>query len=356
MTDTYIGSFRPWTPPYKTSQSILLEQIKKSFDQLSSEEGRLFDRVVCKPNMIQERGHVTPFFASNDTQRLSQLTTSERTALYAHNTLPWVQAQIESFVQPEEPIFHVSCTGYMAPSPTQIALSNCGFNHNPTLNIYHMGCYAFFPAIRAAQNQLHQNIHEKKAHILHSELCTLHFSTRKNTPEQWVVQSLFSDGCIHFEVSKERQSGRSFRIRSIKEQRVPNSENLMKWIVGEHGFQMTLDRKVPRAIESELISFLNTLLPQDAAKSEMIFAIHPGGPSILRSCENALQLDAHQISHSKNILKQYGNMSSATIPYILNSIASDPTVHPGQEVIAIAFGPGLTLIGAHIELVNGEEK
>jgi predicted naringenin-chalcone synthase len=86
-------------------------------------------------------------------------------------------------------------------------------------------------------------------------------------------------------------------------------------------------------------------LPQDSQK-DAHFAIHPGGPRILDRVQDLLRIDDDRLAHSRKVLRERGNMSSATLPHVWMELANDPGVPPGALVLSLAFGPGLTVCGA----------
>ena len=123
----------------------------------------------------------------------------------------------------------------------------------------------------------------------------------------------------------------------------------MTWNVVEWGFQMSLAKEVVVHIARYLPQFLERLYPNWKGA---IFAIHPGGPKILTHIQELLNLTDEQMRFSFQILKEYGNMSSATIPHIWQRILDDPTVPNGTPIISLAFGPGLSICGAFMEKVT----
>jgi predicted naringenin-chalcone synthase len=118
---------------------------------------------------------------------------------------------------------------------------------------------------------------------------------------------------------------------------------------------MTLARDVPDKIARSLSPFLATLLQQagqsSAAVETAVFAIHPGGPKIVDQVAATLKLRESQIAHSRSVLRERGNMSSATLPHIWQAITRSSTVQAGDLVVSLAFGPGLTLSGAVLQKV-----
>ena len=125
----------------------------------------------------------------------------------------------------------------------------------------------------------------------------------------------------------------------------------MSWMVSDFGMQMTLSRQVPAHIRADLGGFLDRLaadagLTAAGLRANAWFAIHPGGPRIIDELAGLLELDPRQVEASNRILREFGNMSSATLPHVWKALLEDPAVPAGAGIVALAFGPGLTLSGA----------
>ena len=244
-------------------------------------------------------------------------------------------------------LVHVTCTGYIAPSAAQEAVTKWGQSERLTTvtHAYHMGCYASLPAIRIARG--FQSASILKHHfvdIVHQEICSLHFDPTSLEAEQIVVQSLFADGHIRYSLSDELEES-GFQILALKELLIPETTELMSWIPSSTHFTMHLGREVPIKIKNALKPFIDSLLTECNAdqSSEIIFAIHPGGPRIIDAVENELSLTVEQTSESHAVLKNFGNMSSATLPHIWEAILKNQNRKSGALVVSLAFGPGLTM-------------
>jgi predicted naringenin-chalcone synthase len=275
-----------------------------------------------------------------------------RSRFYAETANWAVQDLFARDIDPPSDLIHVSCTGYVSPSPIQRLIELKRWNGGTeATQVYHMGCYAALPALRIAAGLLsHGNGNTRpRAEIVHTELCTLHFNPGEHSPEQLIVQSLFADGHIRYSLVPGGDG--SFEVLTIREEIVPDSLDDMTWVLSEWGFQMTLSRDVPGKIASCLQRFLAALyasaeMNYSNEAGETLFAVHPGGPRILDSVEGLLGLEKRQLQLSRKILFERGNMSSATLPHIWLAAASDTGVKPGTLIASLAFGPGLTIAGA----------
>ena len=258
-------------------------------------------------------------------------------------------------------LLHVTCTGYAAPSIAEQWVSKRAGEFPSLLtpivqHIYHMGCYASVPALRTAQGLLAIETDASVA-IVHTEFCSLHLHTVTTSPEQWVVQSLFADAVVKYEATARPPRGRrSLRLLSTFERIVPASTGDMTWNLTDKRFEMTLSREVPARIRECLRPFVNDLLARAGLSfsdlPHMIAAIHPGGPRIIDQVMQSLELDEAQAIWSRKTLYEHGNVSSATLPLLWKSLIEASEVPSHTLIFCLAFGPGLTLAGAVLEMTE----
>jgi len=245
-------------------------------------------------------------------------------------------------------LVHVTCTGYVSPSGAQKLVSKKRSFTTYVTHAYHMGCYGSLPALRIASHSLQS---KNSCDIVHTEFCTLHMNPLCHSTEQLVIESLFADGFIKYSISHEDSDSKGFSIEALEEIIIPDSVDSMKWQCEDWGFGMTLAKDVPIKVAKALKPYLERLSNKAGISlSSLIqkgyFAIHPGGPKIIQQIAQLLELSEKQISHSKEILRTRGNMSSATLPFIWESMLSDNAIESESYIVSLAFGPGLTISGA----------
>jgi predicted naringenin-chalcone synthase len=230
-----------------------------------------------------------------------------------------------------------------------------------------MGCYAALPALHiaagfsaSAPGSSGAGSGSRRVDIVHTELCSLHLQPLRHEAEQLVIQSLFSDGHIAYSVFPDELSQRAdpgLALLSQAEWIAPDSTDSMAWSCSDFGLEMVLARDVPEKIARSISSFVDELLGRagrtSSAGKAAFFAIHPGGPRILDQLAAALGLGESQIAFSRRVLRERGNMSSATLPHIWQQMARSALVKEGDLVVSLAFGPGLTLSGAVLRKVAG---
>jgi alkylresorcinol/alkylpyrone synthase len=268
-------------------------------------------------------------------------------------------------VQAPDDIVHVSCSGYVSPSPVQTFLSRRGWLNVGVTHSYHMGCYGAFPAIRTALGLVGSSYvslpkRKRRVDLVHTEFLSLHFDLLGDEADNFVTSTLFADGFIKYAAYPEAdfaQHGRSgLKILAIDEHILPDSLPEMTLRPGPLQFDMSLSKRVPFMIRDSIADFVRSICAQvgldfEREKGSMIFAIHPGGPAILNQIRSRLGIEEAAVALSRRVLYEHGNMASATAPHIWQHIVESPSIPSGSKVISMAFGPGLTVIGALFEKV-----
>jgi predicted naringenin-chalcone synthase len=271
----------------------------------------------------------------------------------------------ENEASPPDDIVHVSCSGYVSPSPVQSFLSRRGWLDVGVTHSYHMGCYGAFPAIRTALGLVGSSYvslptPKRRVDLVHTEFLSLHFDLLGDEPDNFVTSTLFADGFIKYAAyplsafENHRRSG--LRVLAIEEHILPDSLPEMTLRPGPLQFDMSLSKRVPFMIRDSIADFVRSICAQvgldfEREKSAMVFAIHPGGPAILNQIRAKLGIEESQVALSRRVLQEHGNMASATAPHIWQLIVESPAIPRGSKVLSMAFGPGLTVIGALFEKV-----
>jgi len=277
-------------------------------------------------------------------------TTEERMAYYEEHALPLAHRAAEAALHRSEvsakEITHIvtaSCTGFTAPGV------DAGLIHQlelrPTtqrVHVGYMGCHGAINALRVSHGLAHA---DTRARILVCavELCSLHYTFHWNT-ERMLGNALFADGAGALVVgaadSTASRSTRPWRIGATGSYLFPGTADAMTWSVGNHGFAMTISTQLPHLIEQHLGDWLHTWLAVQGLSVGDVnsWAIHPGGPRIVEAAEAAMGLLPEQTAVSREILQQFGNMSSATVLFILDSLLRSGARPP---CVMLGFGPGL---------------
>lgn len=249
-------------------------------------------------------------------------------------------------------VITVSCTGFVAPGPDLWVVTALGLS--PTTHRYHlgfMGCYGAFPALRAAAAFCRAD-RNAVVLIVCAELCSLHLHS-SNVPDTIVSSSVFADGAAACVVTARTDGGAAepdddhpvLVIDDLHTVVTATGADDMAWSIGDNGFDMVLSSYVPRIIEENIARAIQPLFRADGDSVDSPadvedWAIHPGGRGILDRVQEALALTDDQLAPSRAVLREYGNMSSATVLFILRDLLADGGA---GRVCAMAFGPGLTV-------------
>jgi predicted naringenin-chalcone synthase len=229
-----------------------------------------------------------------------------------------------------------SCTGLYAPGLDFEIVNHLGLNPSVERTmIGFMGCYAAVNALKSAHHIVRSE-HEASVLVLNLELCTLHFQETQDL-EQVLSFLLFADGCAASLISAKPQG---LAIDSFLALNIPQTSHLITWRIGDLGFDMHLSGQVPGEIGRALKELGQKVTRGKDPLSIDLWAVHPGGRSILDAVEKSLGLSETALSCSRDVLLNYGNMSSATVIFVLQQVMS--RAQPGQTGCAMSFGPGLT--------------
>jgi predicted naringenin-chalcone synthase len=197
-----------------------------------------------------------------------------------------------------------------------------------------MGCYAAISALKLARHIVRSEPRAKVL-VVSLELCTLHM---QETPdlEQVLTFLLFGDGCAAALVSAEPEG---LALDSFYTVLLPTAADQITWNIGDRGFDMFLSGRVPHAVAAALQAEKETVLGGAEPGAIGLWAVHPGGRSILDAVEGAFALDPLKLAESRGVLRDFGNMSSATVLFVLAELLRGSKTGAG---CAMAFGPGLT--------------
>ncbi|SDG54890.1 type III polyketide synthase [Microbacterium pygmaeum] len=237
-----------------------------------------------------------------------------------------------------------SCTGCYAPGPDFRIVRDLGLA--PTTERYHLGflgCAAAFPALRLA-DRICAAQPGSVVLVVCTELCSLHIRP-SSSPDQIVASSVFADGAAAAIVTgvADGDVRGGLEIQRFATTITEDGEADMAWTIGDDGFEMVLTGEVPRIIGREIRGAVDGFLLGEPVDT---WAVHPGGRSILDRVQTGLDLDPSALRTSRAVLREHGNMSSATILFILERMLRDDAIAAGATIAGLAFGPGLTVESA----------
>lgn len=344
-------------PIYKQTQSQAAEMVAKALN-LKPAEARLLKSVYRSTGIEFRHSVISDFckqmgeyeFFPNDAA-LPFPSTAARMRVYKENALGLaIDAVNQCFNQltdfDKSKITHVitiSCTGMYAPGIDIELIEHFKLNTNAKrFAINFMGCYGAFNGLKLADAICRADT-EAVVLMVSVELCTLHFQ-KNESMDHIISNAIFADGAAAVLIEANTKDRKHLKLHSFHCDLMPQTSKEMAWQISDNGFDIVLSSYVPQAIQSGIAPFLQNLLKDDNQPAIDLYAIHPGGQKILKACEEALSITPDDNRYSYGVLKQYGNMSSATVLFVLKAIWDDVNKQDEEKtILSCAFGPGLTL-------------
>jgi alpha-pyrone synthase len=310
----------------------------------SDRERRLFDRMVQRcgierrysvlapgpPGQLDDAGLYRPGDFAD---------TSARMRVYRERAADLAFAAAVDLDDELNDISHlllVSCTGFAAPGVDLELIERLALSpRTERTTVGFMGCHAAINALRLARHIVRS---EPQARVLVVclELCTLHLQETSDL-EQLLSFLIFADGCAAALVTREP---RGIALGSSATAIAPEAADQIVWQIGSSGFDMTLSGSVPATLGAILPGQIGTILRGRSPGEIVHWAVHPGGRSVLDAVQHALDLGPQALATSREVLRRYGNMSSATVLFVLKAMLERGG---GGAGCAVAFGPGLAI-------------
>lgn len=356
---SYISSIGIAIPEYSFSQMDIARFMADAAGMNEQEQKRLL--ALYRASGIQKRHSVIPDFGRsrgtfeffpNSADMEPFPSVAERMNVYEKKALPLALKATDNTLSDsgidKKEITHiitVSCTGMYAPGIDIEIIEHLHLSHNiERTSINYMGCYAAFNALKAANYICTANPHATVL-IVSVELCTIHYQKDKNW-DLILSNALFGDGAAAVIVQGKKPAGISLSMESFYCDIASEGKKDMAWHISNFGFEMTLSSYVPQLIQKGIKTLTAGLLKNICLELNDIeyFAIHPGGKRILEVIEEELSLSSEKNKYAYEVLKEYGNMSSPTVLFVLHSIMKN--LRHGESdknILSFAFGPGLTL-------------
>jgi predicted naringenin-chalcone synthase len=236
------------------------------------------------------------------------------------------------------------CTGFMAPGLDQLIVKAAGLAPGVERTMVgFMGCYAAVNALRLAHHFVRSDA-SARVLVVNIELCTLHFRPSSGL-DQILSMLLFGDGCSAALVTADETG---IALTDFRACAIADSAEAITWRVGDDGFHMHLSGQVPAKITRALAAEIERndeagLLRGTRTEDYSHWAVHAGGRTVLDAVETGLQLGPQMLRWSRGVLRDFGNMSSATLMFILQRMlrAAPEPCAAGEDGFALAFGPGM---------------
>lgn len=356
---SYVTAIGYANPPYRFRQSEIADFMIRAM-QLNDQESRKL-RTIFQASGIDYRHSVIADYGRRDSFQFYPNTsdfepfpsTSKRLHVFQQHALELSLAAVENMLKKVPDfdlstvthVINVSCTGLYAPGLDIEIVRRLRLSPGvQRTGINFMGCYAAFNALKVADAFCAQNSNAVVL-IVCTELCSLHFQ-KVATDDNLISNALFSDGSAAVLVQAKAPSGISLNPVAFRSALIEAEDDDMAWAIGDLGFQMRLSSYVPSLIKGGIASLVSSVLENTGKNIAGIrlFAIHPGGKKILESIEQELGITPDMNEAAYYILRNFGNMSSPTVLFVLDRVMQGlSTADKGEGLLSFAFGPGLTL-------------
>jgi predicted naringenin-chalcone synthase len=356
----YIHSVATAVPDYAYDQFHIRDVMKDWLDVDRRSERVLHSiyahsgietRYSVVPDLEPEAGRGA-FFRTADGTGFVLPGTKERNNRYIEEAGPlFLKAARAALAAPGAPaaseithVVTVSCTGFFAPGPDVLLVNELDLA--PGTERYHvgfMGCYAAFPALRMARAFCRADP-SAVVLVVSAELCTLHLQPGGEI-DSMLAASVFADGAAAVLLASRPPGGPALRLDGFESTLAREGASEMAWTLGDTGFEMVLTSYVPRIVEARIAAAIAPLFERSGVRQESImrWGVHPGGRAILDRVKAGLCLPEEALEASRWVLKNYGNMSSATVLFVLERMLAGASQPEPEALAAIAFGPGLTV-------------
>jgi alkylresorcinol/alkylpyrone synthase len=337
------------------------QQLWEEFFERHYDGNRTARRVWSSSGVATRHGVVDP-----RVEDVSGWSTGKRMTRFAQEALPLgkeaISAALESSGITASDVgllTVVSCTGYGTPGLDVLLARDLGMSSSvQRLFVGHMGCYAALPGLGAVGD--FTAARARPSVLLCLELPSLHAQPATTTTtdrraseddvQQMVAHALFSDAAAAVVM---QPGGPGVELVDVVALTDSSTSDHMTWDITDLGFKMGLSPRVPDVLALHVRNVVDDLLRTHGVRREDVagWAVHPGGPRILDVVQDRLDLDPGLLEASRGVLRDFGNCSSATVLLVLDRVLQQG-VDPGDHVVAMAFGPGLTLYAALLRVVG----
>ncbi|MBP9884359.1 MAG: type III polyketide synthase [Chitinophagales bacterium] len=351
-------------PEYRYQQQAIADFMVRYF-RMPEDTGRKLS-IIYKKSGIDYRHSVLPDFFNNGHDPLLFDATSiipslsKRMGIYqaaaadmaveaAKDCLANISRKAGKRILPITHLISVSCTGMSAPGLDLQVMQQLQLDDNVArTSVNFMGCYAAFHAMKMA-DAICRADNEATVLIVMVELCSLHFQPELDS-QNLVVNSLFADGAAAMVISSGKKCRKTehpaFAINGFYSKVLHEGKAMMTWHPSEKGFLMGLDSLVPQLIEDHAGPMMEEALESFNSKRSKIthWAIHPGGRKILEAVKRGMRLTDDNLMESYEVLRNFGNMSSPTIAFVLKRMMQDHASWKKKvRILSAGFGPGITI-------------
>jgi alkylresorcinol/alkylpyrone synthase len=329
-------------PPHLLTRDTVKQHMKDVF----SLDGHRLEAIyaVIDNSHIDQRHSVFPVEYIVEPRPLAQINTEyrEKAVELGMRAAAGALAQAEMVPSDVDLLITVSCTGVMIPSLDAYLAPEMGFRPDVRrLPITELGCAAGAAGLALAGEYL-RAFPDRTALLVSVELPTLTFQRKDFSQANLISAILFGDGAAGVVITGRESPGP--RILASESYLFPDSLDAMGFDLRDSGFHIVLSKDVPQLIREKIKGLVEGFLASHGLRQEDIsaFILHPGGQKLLSFMEDELGLSRTDTEFSWDVLRRYGNLSSASVLFILQECLSKRKMAPGSYGLLVAFGPGFT--------------
>ncbi|MCU0390536.1 MAG: type III polyketide synthase [Thermoflexibacter sp.] len=364
MSTSYITAIGVANPPTRVAQPQIASFMAQALQLSPIEERKLkmfykSTAIAYRHSVIEDYGKLDNFDFFPNTPTLEPFpTTAKRMELYEKYATDLCIEAVNQCFDDQNMLYQVthlitvSCTGMFAPGIDIELIERLKLSsYTQRICINFMGCYAAFNALKVA-DAICKADQQANVLIVNVELCTLHFQ-KENTENHILANAIFADGAAAMLVQSKASQKKAISLEGFYCDLAFEGREDMAWFVRDWGFEMQLSSYVPSLLESKMKDLIVNLLQKFSLTLEQIdtMAIHPGGKKILETAEKVLNISAEKNKYSYQVLKNYGNMSSVTVVFVLKNILENfDFTKDKANILSMAFGPGLTIESALLQI------
>jgi predicted naringenin-chalcone synthase len=345
------------SPPFIVHQSRAAEELKRRMGERPA-VARMIDAAAARSG-IETRCVVVPDAEPDVTERFFPVDpsapspgTKQRMVLYKEWANKLSAAAVTDVLQSTgydpsmvQRLITVSCTGFSAPNFDYHLLTTLGFSPDvQRTHIGFMGCAAALVGFTSVLDSMRGGGGQQTTLLVSVELCSLHLQTEP-TRDNILANMIFADGCGAALFSNAPGVKAQAKLVGTFSHIFPASAHIMGWEIGDTGFEMMLSSQLPEIIAEQAAPAAKKIIERMGLEPKQIrhWALHPGGRAIIDALQNGLHLTDEQTEPSRAVLRQYGNMSSTSILFVLKELFSRTHLQTDEWLCAIAFGPGLSM-------------
>ena len=280
---------------------------------------------------------------------LEERTFDERNREYAARGLELIEQAARaclarSSTTPDEidHLYFVTTTGLATPSLDAVLAARLGMRPNIRRSpLFGLGCAGGAGALVRACDVL-RHAPEERALVVSLELCSLVFSTRARTPTDLVGVALFGDGAAAVLLGGDRHATGGIAVTGTGTRLFPEAQHLMGWDFTSDGMRLVLSRDIPAFVSERLAPVVREFVGGFGRSVDGLdhYVLHPGGPKVMATYCSAFGLPDEAVSVARESMRQYGNLSSASVLFMLNDVVASGTPRSGDTGLMIALGPG----------------